>query len=93
MASGSPSGLNCRAGGGTLQQKSSLCQRDSTAYWCTPRRRVRTWHKLERALLLQFRDLFGRVPICNTHGQQMVETDEFYYFARARVTDVIEDLS
>ena len=36
---------------------------------------------------------FGRVPICNTHGQQMVETDEFYYFARARVTDVIEDLS
>jgi len=60
---------------------------------CTPRRRVRTWHKLERALLLQFRELFGRVPICNTHGQQMVETDEFYYFARERVTDVIEELS
>ena len=60
---------------------------------CTARQRVRTWHKLERALLLQFRELFGRVPICNTHGQQMVETDEFDYFARARITDVIEDLS
>lgn len=51
---------------------------------CTPRQRVKTWHKLERALLLQFRELFGRVPICNTHGKQMVETDEFDYFTRSR---------
>lgn len=60
---------------------------------CTPRQRVKTWHKLERALLLQFRELHGRVPICNTHGKKMVETDEFDYFARSRVTDLIEDLS
>lgn len=66
---------------------------DAFILTCTRRQRVRTWHKLERALLLRFREMFGRVPICNTHGQQMIETDEFDYFARARVTDVIEDLS
>jgi hypothetical protein len=60
---------------------------------CTPRQRVKTWHKLERAMLLQFRELFDRVPICNTHGRQMVETDEFTYFAKARVTDLIGELS
>jgi len=60
---------------------------------CTPRQRIKTWHKLERALLLEFRELFGRVPICNTHGRKMKETDEFEYFARPRVIDIIEDLS
>jgi hypothetical protein len=29
---------------------------------CRPRRRVKTWEKLERAMLLCFRELFGELP-------------------------------
>jgi hypothetical protein len=60
---------------------------------CNPRRRVRTWHKLERALLLKFKEHFGVVPWCNTVGKNMKVTDEFRYFAAAGVTNVIEELS
>lgn len=58
---------------------------------CSPRSGVKTWRKLERALLLEFRGLFGEVPKLNKHGVRMKETDEFRYFARIRVRRVIED--
>ena len=32
------------------------------------RQRVRKWLKLERALLIEFKRLFGDVPHCNSHG-------------------------
>ncbi len=54
--------------------------------------RVDTWRKLERALLLTFRDLFGEPPLCNRHGAGIVEEDEFNYFTRERVRNVLEDL-
>ena len=60
---------------------------------CQPRQRVRTWHKLERALLIAFKDRFGEVPTCNSHGTRMRETDEFDYFRRARVNSILSDLS
>ncbi len=60
---------------------------------CRSRQRVRTWHKLERALLLIFREMYGTVPLCNSHGVNMDETDEFYYFARVRVKDLLEELA
>jgi len=60
---------------------------------CRPRQRVKMWRKLERALLLYFRELFGQVPRCNVHGKNFTETDEFDYFARNRLKTVIEDLS
>ena len=47
---------------------------------CTPRQRVRTWRKLERASLMVFRDIYGEVPWLNTHGERMKESDEFEYF-------------
>ena len=49
---------------------------------CPPRRRVRTWRKLERALLLRFREKFGEVPLFNQQGKKMRERDEFKYFRR-----------
>jgi hypothetical protein len=52
---------------------------------CRPRQRVKTWHKLERAMLLEFKARFGEVPKCNTQGSNMVETDEFRYFSKTRV--------
>src|SRR5258706_126350 len=42
---------------------------------CRPRQHVRMWHKLERALLLQFRNMLGEVPRCNIQGKNFTEVD------------------
>jgi hypothetical protein len=60
---------------------------------CGCRRHVATWKKLERALLIRFRKKFGKVPECNLQGKGMKETDEFRYFRRARIDNVIDELS
>jgi hypothetical protein len=60
---------------------------------CRPRRNVSTWIKLERALLLAFKERFGTVPECNSHGKQMKERDEFRYFHKHGVEGIIEELS
>jgi hypothetical protein len=61
---------------------------------CRPRQRVKTWLKLERALILAFRDHFGEVPKCNSHGKKISHADEFdRYFSRSRVSRIIDDLS
>ncbi|HUC35939.1 MAG TPA: hypothetical protein VMR97_02320 [Acidimicrobiales bacterium] len=54
--------------------------------------RVDTWRKLERALLLTFRDLYGQPPLCNRRGAGIQEEDEFTYFTRERIRNVLEDL-
>jgi len=67
---------------------------DARIVTCTPRPRVKTWRKLERALLLEFRELFGEPPWCNTHGKRLREQDEFdRYFQRARIRNILHDLS
>ena len=58
---------------------------------CRPRRRVKTWLKLERAMLLCFREIYGELPLCNVSG--LKPTDEFSYFKRERVVQVIQELS
>jgi len=60
---------------------------------CRPRQRVKTWLKLERALLIVFKETYGAVPRCNSHGKKMKARDEFEYFARARVRAVLEELA
>ena len=60
---------------------------------CKPRQRVKTWLKLERALLVAFKDRFGKVPCCNSHGKKMKAADCFDYFRRARIEDIVDDLS
>jgi hypothetical protein len=47
---------------------------------CTPRQRVKTWKKLECASLIAFRQMYGEVPLLNSHGERMKESDEFEYF-------------
>ena len=59
---------------------------------CAPRRRVKTWHKLERALMLQFRAEYGSVPKCNTQGKRLIEADEFEYFSRDAVRKTVQKL-
>ena len=60
---------------------------------CKKRKNVRTWHKLERAMLITFKDLYGTVPMCNSLGSKMKKTDEFKYFAPAAVRTILEELA
>jgi hypothetical protein len=61
---------------------------------CDARQAVRSWHKLERALLLEFREKYGSIPLCNTAGKNFVETNEFdKFFARKRVRDILDNLA
>jgi hypothetical protein len=60
---------------------------------CTPRRNVKSWHQLEWALLLVFKEMFGEVPKCNTHGKNYRWRDEAMLFAKLRLRTVLEDLS
>jgi len=60
---------------------------------CNPRQNVETWKKLERGLLLCFRDTFGKVPECNKTGKRMRPKDEFDLFVKKRITNIIDELS
>jgi hypothetical protein len=42
---------------------------------------------------MEFRRQFGEVPRCNSHGKKFTEVDEFEYFTRKGVRNVIEELS
>jgi hypothetical protein len=60
---------------------------------CTAQCPVKTWHKLERGLLLAFRERFGEQPRCNVSGKKMKWTDELEYFTRTRLDSVIQKYS
>ena len=60
---------------------------------CAPRPNVKTWEKLEDALLLTFRHKYGRVPMCNTRGKNKHETDEFRYFHRDRLEKFLDSVA
>ena len=59
---------------------------------CHPRKSVKTWLKLERAVLLVFKDIYGKAPRCNKQGNRMKERDEFKYFRRKRIERILDDL-
>ncbi len=54
---------------------------------------VKTWSKLERGLLLAFREMLGAPPECNIAGKKMKWTDELNFFTRARLDGVIRQYS
>ncbi len=60
---------------------------------CARRRNVASWRKLEKALLIKFRETFGSVPRANTVGKGMRWDDEKEYFSDDRLDEVIEGLS
>jgi hypothetical protein len=59
---------------------------------CKPRPKVKTWVKLERAMLLAFRAQYGKVPVYNRQGHKIRETDEYDYFSREAVRKLILEL-
>jgi len=60
---------------------------------CGVRQNVKTWVKLERALLLVFRQKYGAIPKCNKKCKSIRETDELRYFKRERVESILESLA
>jgi hypothetical protein len=74
-------------------QQWGVTEFDARIVTCGARQRVKTWHKLERALLLTFRATYGRVPLCNVIGHGLTERDEFQIFSKKRLRGVVEDLA
>ncbi len=56
---------------------------------CTPLQRVKTWLKLERALLLAFKHTYGAVPLGNSSGKNSRWRDELDYFSEKRLVAVL----
>lgn len=57
---------------------------------CTPRNGVKTWYKLERALLIRFREIFDSPPELNSHGVKMKWTNEKDLFTQSKLDKVIK---
>lgn len=60
---------------------------------CSPVQSVKTWKKLERAMLICFKRKYGESPWFNTQGKSMEEYDEFDYFTHTRIQNILEELS
>ena len=60
---------------------------------CAPRPGLDSWVKLERALLLAFREKYGDLPKCNSAGKNMREDGVFDYFKRERLGRLLEALA
>lgn len=61
---------------------------------CTPLQRVKTWFKLEKALLIRFRNLFGTLPMCNDKNKNSSNDDDsLNYFNPKTLDAVLEKLS
>jgi len=57
---------------------------------CRAKRNVETWKKLETALILTFRGIYGKQPIGNTHGKEKRWADEKRYFTTQALEEVIK---
>jgi hypothetical protein len=55
---------------------------------CTPLRKVKTWVKLERALLLAFKHTYGSVPVAMS-SRNARWRDELDYFSEKRLAAVL----
>jgi len=60
---------------------------------CVARKRVKTWQKLERALIITFKQRFGEPPKCNNKGTKQSWNDEHHYFTQTRLEGIIRQYS
>ena len=58
---------------------------------CGPRQGLKTWKKLERALIILFRERTGEVPKGNKQGPGFSWTDELSLFSRRKLEKILED--
>jgi predicted GIY-YIG superfamily endonuclease len=59
---------------------------------CTRRQAVESWRKLERALIIRFRELYGAIPEGNRAGRFWRWRDERLYFSQDKLDEVIHAL-
>jgi len=59
---------------------------------CQPCPAVKTWQKLERAILFVFLRKYGSLPKCNTQGEHIKQQDVFKYFNHDRLVKVLDSL-
>ena len=60
---------------------------------CRARQGFKSWVKLERALIITFREMFGEPPMCNVQGRRIKLADEYERFSEDRLKRIIETLS
>jgi len=60
---------------------------------CKPKKGLKTWKKLERALIITFREIFGEVPYCNKQGKNMDWHNERTIFNVNSLRDIIQKYS
>lgn len=60
---------------------------------CSARQNVETWKKLERGLLIEFREMYGDIAECNKQGNRMKWRDELTYFTKRRLRSIIQEYS
>jgi hypothetical protein len=76
-----------------LLKKHGITKLDFHIITCSPRQAVKTWEKLEHALLIRFRERFGEQPLGNVHGKRLRWDDEMYYFTRDGLENVLDRYS
>ncbi len=82
-----------------VEEVRGLRRLDAYVVWARSRRGPQTkrgmnfWQVLERAILLRFKEKFGRVPILNGTGHNMRERHEFHVFRRSMVDRIINRFS
>jgi hypothetical protein len=57
---------------------------------CRGRRGARVWQKLERALIISFRERYGEIPRYNGHGKGWQWKDERNYFNETKLRSIID---
>ena len=60
---------------------------------CHRRKHIKMWFKLEHALLVGFREIYGSSPRCNNQNAGKRAGTVFNYFSRKRIKRVLEDLA
>ena len=59
---------------------------------CEGRSNVKSWKKLERALIIKFSELHREPPFYNKQGIRMQRRDEFEYFSESKIHKILKDL-
>lgn len=54
---------------------------------------AKTWRKLERALLIRFKEKFGQVPRANKAGKKIHWRGEQKYFSQGKLDKILDELS
>ncbi len=56
---------------------------------CRPEKNVKSWKMLEKALIIRFRELYGKVPFSNDTYKNSPRGKEFGYFSDASLDSVL----